>query len=319
MPTQFDILALGEAMVEFNQLPEQPNHYLQGFGGDTSNAVIAASRQGVRCGYLSAVGDDPFGASLLDLWQREGVACDQVPVTPQTPTGIYFVTHDKTGHHFHYRRRDSAAAKMQAGQLPLELIANTRWLHVSGISLAISATACDTAFAAMQAARASGVQISFDTNLRLALWPLAQARERMIQALALADLALPSLDDVTLLFDVADPELLVERILALGPKLVVLKLGERGCLVASPTERRYIPPYPVKAIDASGAGDCFAGALLARLVRGDDPFQAARYAGVAAALSTTGFGAIAPIPYAPEVHRALATAAPETTLHITSV
>jgi len=69
-----------------------------------------------------------------------------------------------------------------------------------------------------------------------------------------------------------------------------------------------MPPYPVTAVDASGAGDCFAGALLARLALGDDAFQAAHYAGVAAALSTTGFGAVAPIPRADEVRRALNTA-----------
>jgi len=317
MPTQFDVLALGEAMVEYNQLPDRPDHYLQGFGGDTSNTVIAASRQGARCGYLSAVGDDHFGLALLDLWQREGVACDGVYIAPQTPTGIYFVSHDAGGHRFHYRRSGSAASKMQPDTLPLELLTSTRWLHVSGISLAISESACETALAAMRAARAVGAQVSFDTNLRLALWPLAQARDRMMQALALADLALPSLDDVTLLFETDDPEILVDRIQALGPKLVVLKLGERGCLVAGPDGRRYMPPYPVKAVDASGAGDCFAGALLARLAHGDDPFQAAQYAGVAAALSTTGFGAVAPIPGTEDVRRALDAATHSEILAVT--
>ena len=74
----YDIVAMGEAMVEFNQTtPGQPN-YLQGFGGDTSNAAIAAARAGARTAYVSAVGDDSFGRMLLDLGSNEGVDTAQV-------------------------------------------------------------------------------------------------------------------------------------------------------------------------------------------------------------------------------------------------
>ncbi len=68
-----DVVALGEAMVEFNQTsPNQPQ-YLQGFGGDTSNAAIAAARAGVRTAYLTRLGDDLFAQQLRQLWQTEGV------------------------------------------------------------------------------------------------------------------------------------------------------------------------------------------------------------------------------------------------------
>jgi 2-dehydro-3-deoxygluconokinase len=78
--------------------------------------------------------------------------------------------------------------------------------------------------------------------------------------------------------------------------VVALKLGKEGSYVATPSERRVVPGHVVNAVDATGAGDCFGGAFIARIVAGDDPFQAARYANVAAALSTQGFGAVAPIP-----------------------
>lgn len=68
------IVALGEAMVEFNQTGENGGRsYLQGFGGDTSNFAIAAARQGARVAYVSALGDDPYGALLRRLWDEEGV------------------------------------------------------------------------------------------------------------------------------------------------------------------------------------------------------------------------------------------------------
>lgn len=302
------ILALGEAMVEFNQRIDQPRHYLEGFGGDTSNFCIAAARQGADTAYISAVGDDHFGQNLIDLWNSEHVGVQHVEVVADGATGIYFVTHDAAGHHFHYRRAGSAASRYSAAQLPLEAIASARLLHLSGISLAISETACDTGLAALAHARAQGVLTSVDTNLRLRLWPLERAREKMEQAFRLCDICLPSWDDVSQLTGLEDRDAIVDRLLSYGIKLVAFKLGHEGCYVATPQERRMVAPYPVQALDATGAGDCFGGAFVAELVAGRDPFAAARYANVAAALSTTGYGAVEPIPSRAAVEAALKAA-----------
>ena len=98
-----------------------------------------------------------------------------------------------------------------------------------------------------------------------------------------------------------DRDAIVDTLLAYGIKLVAFKMGKEGCYVATPQQRRLVPPHPVEVIDATGAGDCFGGAFIAQLVAGQDPFTAARYANVAAALSTTGIGAVAPIPTAAQV------------------
>ena len=105
------ILALGEAMVEFNQSSKDQPNYLQGFGGDTSNFCIAAARQGATSGYVSAVGDDHFGRLLLDLWQCESVDTSMIKVDSQAPTGVYFVSHGAQGHQFDYLRAGSAASR----------------------------------------------------------------------------------------------------------------------------------------------------------------------------------------------------------------
>ena len=305
-PTTPDILSLGEPMVEFNQTGEGAGRlYLQGFGGDTSNFAIAAARQGARVGYLSAFGDDPYGAMLRNLWTAEGVDHTDVRTDPQAFTAIYFVTHDAQGHHFHFFRKGSAASRMTPAQLPRERIAQARVLHLSGISLAISDSACQTGFAAMEVAREAGVAVSLDTNLRLKLWTLARAREVMTEALRLCDIALPSLDDVRALTGLDDADALVDHCLRLGARVVALKLGEAGALVASAQERHRIAPHPCKPVDATGAGDTFGGAFVARWVAGDTLLQAGRYAAVAAALSTQGYGAVDPIPRAGEVEQAL--------------
>ena len=308
--SRLDIVAIGEAMVEFNQVrADDPCTYLQGFGGDTSNTVIAAARLGARSGYVSRVGNDAFGRRLLGLWAAEGVETSGVAVDGEAPTGIYFVSHGASGHEFSYLRSGSAASRLAPSSLPSERITSARVLHVSAISQAISASACDACFAAIDAARAAGLRIAYDTNLRLKLWPLARARAIVFATLRLADWALPSLDDARLLLDTDDPDRIADACHALGSRVVVVKLGPEGCLVSDGTRRTRLPGKRVNAIDATGAGDCFDGAFLARTVAGDDPFAAAAYANVAAALTTLGYGAVAPLPRTADVARALAAGA----------
>ncbi len=299
------ILAYGEAMVEFNQRIDNPHHYLQGFGGDTSNFCIAAARQGADTAYVSAVGDDHFGKSLQALWKAEHVEDAHVDVMQDAPSGVYFVTHDDRGHHFTYLRTGSAASRYTPSRLPLQAIANAKVLHLSGISLAISESACEAGLSAMAHARQNGTLTSLDTNLRLRLWPLERARAKMAEAFALCDICLPSWEDVSALTGLDDRDAIVDKLLAYGVKLVAFKLGKEGCYVATQEERRTVEAHRVDAIDATGAGDCFGGAFIAQLVDGLDPFEAARYANVAAAISTTGYGAVAPIPSADQVRAIL--------------
>jgi 2-dehydro-3-deoxygluconokinase len=304
----FDIVALGEAMVEFNQAtPGEPN-YRQGFGGDTSNAVIAASRQGARTAYLSRVGADSFGGMLLALWRDEGVDASAVQRDPDAPTGLYFVEHGPDGHAFSYLRAGSAASRMQPKTMDLDIVASARWLHISAISQAISVGACDTVFAAIERARAAGTQVSFDPNLRLALWPLARARAIICATIGMTDLFMPSLDEAVALAGTDEVETVFAWCRAQGARSVVLKCGPKGAWYAEgEAAPRLAAGYPVEAVDATGAGDCFDGSLLARLAAGDALGDAVRYANVSAALSTQGHGAVAPIPTAAQVHTAMNT------------
>lgn len=305
---QLDIIALGEPLIEFNQAPGDRNgtFYGLGHGGDTSNAVIAAARQGARTGYFTALGQDAFGDEFLELWRREGVDASRVLRNPVAHTGIYFVTHGPKGHVFSYMRAGSAASRLTPEALPLDYITAGKFLHVSGISQAISASACDAVFAAIDHARTNGVGVSYDTNLRLKLWPLARARAVTHATIPFCDVIFPSLEDASVLTGRDDPDAMVDFYLELGTPIVALKLGREGALVATRDERRRVPGIPVETVDATGAGDTFNGAFLAMLVRGKSPFEAALYANVAAALSTQGFGAVAPIPMQAQVLEFLA-------------
>lgn len=311
----WDVVALGEALVEFNQTRPGEPQYLQGFGGDTSNAVIAAARAGARTAYLTRLGSDAFGQALLDLWAREGVDTTAVERDAQHPTGIYFVTHGAAGHEFSYLRAGSAASRMAPAWLqdapangPAAALQQCRILHVSGISLAVSASACDTAYEAMRVARAAGARVAFDPNLRLKLWPLARARACIAHAVSLCDIFLPGLDDMAALLGLHDADAIADWGHAQGAATVVVKLGADGVLLSSADPvlaRQRVPGRSVALVDATGAGDCFDGNLLARLALGDELPAAVHYANVAASLAVQGFGAVAPLPTAQQVYAVL--------------
>lgn len=238
-----------------------------------------------------------------------GVDTRAVQGDGEHPTGIYFVSHGDAGHEFSYLRAGSAASRMSpqwlAGE-PTAVLQAAHILHLSGISLAISPQACDTAFEAMRLAREAGTLVAFDSNLRLKLWPLARAQACIAQAVALCDIFLPSLEDMQALTGLSDPDAIVDWGHARGAATVVLKLGAEGALASNGQRRERIAGLRVTPVDATGAGDCFCGNLLARLAQSDDVFAAARYANAAAALAVQGYGAVAPLPYARQVQTAVA-------------
>lgn len=138
--------------------------------------------------------------------------------------------------------------------------------------------------------------ISYDTNLRLKLWSLEQARETIQKTIPFSDFLFPSLEDSIILTELTEPTDIVDYYLKNGAKLVALKLGSEGVLVANKDSCHKINGKVVETVDATGAGDSFNGAFLSEWLRHGNPLESAQYANAAAALSTTGIGAVEPIP-----------------------
>lgn len=297
MTQALDILAFGEPLYELAETERGGERfYRPGFGGDVSNVAIAAARQGARVGIFSHLGEDAFGDALLALWDAEGVDRTSVVQPAGGKTGVYFISYGADGHHFSYLRAGSAASLVGPADLPTEQLDRVKLLHVSGISQAISASAADAVFAAIARVRSAGGAVSYDTNLREALWPLDRARAVIHAAIRDADIARPGLDDARKLTGLETPDEIADFYLGLGCGIVAMTLGSEGALIATRAERRIIPARRIEAVDATGAGDCFGGAFLAEWLQHRDPFRAADYANAAAALKTLGQGAVAPIP-----------------------
>lgn len=299
-----DVVSLGEPLYELNRQPD--GNWLSGFGGDTLNVAIAAARLGCRTAYVTRLGDDVFAADLRGLMQREAVDAAAVAEDRDAPTGLYFVTHGPAGHVFTYRRAGSAASRMTPADLDPALIASARFLHVSGISQAISDSAAETVVAAIAMARRAGVGVSYDTNFRPRLWTAAKARPVVEAATAQADILKTSLEDADALFGLTDPAAIGRHVLGLGARAAVVTLGKGGAAIVTADGVQRLAGRRVAAVDATGAGDAFTGALLSRLCRGETLALSARFANAAAALSTLGYGAIAPLPRRADVEAALA-------------
>ena len=303
-----DILSFGEPLFEFSQLPDQqgPISYLSGFGGDTSNFAVSASRQGAKVAMLAHLGNDVFGDQFVDLWQQEGVDTQWVERHPDAPTGIYFISHDERGHHFTFYRKGSAASLVNPEKLPEQAIAQAKLLHTSAITHAISDSSSDAVFKAIEIAKENNTLVSFDTNLRLKLWPLSRARAVIHETARLVDFCMPSLDGARMLTGLEDANAVADFYLNLGAKNVILKMGADGAMVATADRRFTTGGHKVNTVDATGAGDCFSGAFLSQVVKDKSLEDALFYANSAAALTTTGYGAVAPIPTQAQVEAFIA-------------
>lgn len=213
------------------------------------------------------------------------------------------MTHDENGHHFTYRRKRLAASAYSVEDLPKADLESCKIFYASGISLAVSETMRAAVEVAARIAKAGGAWFAFDPNLRTKLWPLDEASRSTHAVMKMCDIALPSLEDARQLTGYDKPEEIVAFYDDLGASEVVVTLGADGVLASDGNDQQFIASMRIDALDATGAGDCFTGAYLAGRLRGQSVFEAARWANVAAALSTCGLGAVAPIPTLQETQK----------------
>jgi len=294
-----NIVVLGEPLLEFSQQAQSAGKsmFLKGFGGDVSNFAVAASRQGNNIINLCAVGDDFFGNEFIALWEKENINNTFLPIGVNGGhTGMYFISYDESGHHFSYMRKGSAASRMTPEHLTDAMFDNAAFCHFSAITQAISESACDTTYRAIELTHAAGGQVSYDTNLRLKLWPLPRAIAIIRHTMTKVDLVFTSIEEAEVLTGKSNTDEVIAELKAWGVKKFILKLGAEGAIYSDDTLHIQIPGHKVEAVDATGAGDTFAGAFIAELMACGDAEHALHYANAAAAISVTGYGAVQPIP-----------------------
>jgi 2-dehydro-3-deoxygluconokinase len=268
-PEYLDVVTVGETMVL--GVPSGPGRLRHAaslelrIGGAESNVAIALSRLGLSVGWASLVGDDEPGQLVLDRVRAEGVDTSQVRRPPGSTTGLYLRENVGGSVRVYYYRGDSAARSLSPRAFDARYLGGARFLHLSGITPALSDGCRDFVPWAAREARKAGASVSFDVNYRSKLWSPEQARSFVEGLLPDVDLLFLGHDEARALWGREDEDL-VRELAEAGPREVVLKRGKEGSLALIGGVLAEHPAFLVPEVDPIGAGDAFAAGYLAGLL-----------------------------------------------------
>jgi 2-dehydro-3-deoxygluconokinase len=292
-------VVIGECMVELREAGG--GQLAKAFAGDAYNTAVYLKRSapGAQVQFLSVTGVDPLSQAMRAAWRAEGVEGEIAFIDPNGTPGLYLIELDPAGERrFHYWRSASAARqwmqRLRAGGG--DPLSGADLVYLSGISLAIlPPEEQEQALLLMRSLHGKVGKLAFDPNVRPVLWPgLDVSRGVLDAAMGLADIVLPSADDLRLVHGDAPAEAQAARLWRLGAREIAMTLGADGCLLVTREGRMLLPAPAANVIDTSGAGDAFNGAYLAARLAGAEPAEAAMAGMAVAGRVVSAAGAIVP-------------------------
>jgi fructokinase len=314
-----DVITLGELLIDFVPtvsgvtLIEAPA-FKKAPGGAPANVAAGLVKLGVSSAFLGKVGDDAFGHFLGQTLDEAGVNISGLIYSEEARTALAFVSLRADGEReFMFYRHPSADMLYSPDEVAYSLIEKASIFHFGSISL-ITEPSRSATLAAVEAAHADGLLVSYDPNLRLALWPDAStAREGMLCVWEQADLVKVSEEELAFLTGLSEIDKAVNRLWHDRLQLMVVTLGKAGCRYYTPDSRGMLPGFSVKAIDTTGAGDGFVAGLLFGILQHQEDWmeesclgKICRIANAVGALTTTQRGAIPALPTIEQVQTFLA-------------
>jgi 2-dehydro-3-deoxygluconokinase len=293
----FEVISLGESMLRLSvpsgaRLDDTRTFDIE-IGGAESNVCVALARLGRRCGWVSRLPATALGNAVLRTLRADGVDVAAVRRAEGERLGVYFIEYaaPPRASQVIYDRAGSAAARMTVDDIDWAYLLNTRILHLTGITAALSADCYAVVAEAVRRARAAGVLVSFDVNYRAKLWDAATAGAQLRPLIAEADLLFCKSSDATLLFGCsggADDILHGLRELTRAATINTT-LGADGAALLHNGVITRRPALPVQIVDRVGSGDALAAGVLDGILDGDPVAGIER--GVAlAAIALTQFG-----------------------------
>ena len=303
---QKTFLSIGECMVELTEAG--PGTLRKGFAGDTFNMAYYARHalpDDWQIEYLTALGIDAVSSEMLAFMTINRIGTRHVICDRDRLPGLYMVHVDKGERSFSYWRTASAARWLAADADRLrQAISAADQVFFSGITMAIVRPEDrPTLLTELARAKAQGREVVFDPNIRVRLWEsIDEARSILTEAARASTIVMPSFDDENMCFGDKSPEETIARYRSLGIDHVVVKNGASGTTVFRHDTRWFVPAIPTaNVVDTTSAGDSFNGTYLARLMHGDTPEQAARFAAKVASFVIGHQGAIVPHKLRPEL------------------
>ena len=296
MQTRYDVLTVGETMIRLSpprwQRLEQADSFEVAVGGAESNVAVCLSRFGLRVAWVSRLVDNPLGHRIIQTLRAQGVDVSRVIWTPMGRVGTYFVEFGQPPRSTNviYDRRDSAMSEMTLSDLDPTLLNETRLVHLTGITPALSPACRDLAEGMLKMAAERGVLRSFDVNYRTRLWSADEARTTLEPLCAGLDVLFITQQDTLRLFkrpDAAEATLhwLQDRF---HVGVAVMTMGEEGAMALNRDGHFYrARAEAAPEIDPLGSGDAFSAGFLYGYLADGDLEAALRLGASAAALKRT--------------------------------
>ena len=269
-----EAILFGEPMAMFVAETEGPLEAVERFtkllAGAEVNVAIGLQRLGHTVTYATRLGKDPFGTYIEKKLQQEHIYT-QVVYDAEHFTGHQLKSRVSRGDpEIYYFRKNSAASHFSEEDAERIPLSGAKVLHVTGIPAALSQSCRNATYRLIERAREHGLCVTFDPNLRPALWESKRAMIRTINHLAsLADVVLPGVAEGEILMGSADPEEIAVFYRRLGARMVFVKEGEKGAYVSTPELCAHVKGVPAEAVvDTVGAGDGFAVGILSGWMEG---------------------------------------------------
>lgn len=271
---RYDLLTFGESMIRlstrsFERL-EQAQVLDIKHGGTEANVAVALARLGLRTAWVSRLVDNALGRKIASDLSANGVDTSHIVWASEGRIGLFFleVGSAPRASAVLYDRRGSAMSLMSEADFPWSLLSQTRWLHMTGITTALSDSCRALVQAAMRQVLENDVTLSFDVNYRARLWSPAEAHEALRPLCRDADVLFVKQQDASTVFGYPGEPIQVIRALAdqFGRRVVVLTLGAQGAMALDKASGALIhePAYMVPSVvDRVGAGDAFAAGFIA--------------------------------------------------------
>lgn len=294
----FDLFTFGETMLRLaapdQQRLEQVTHLDVQVGGAESNVASNLARLGHQTAWFSRLPAQSLGRMVSRAIAQHGVDVSSVRWVDDARLGLYFLEYapEPRGIHVLYDRKHSAMSQLTKDDLPYEAIKQARWLHVTGITAALSASCAESVGTAIGFAREQGLKVSFDVNYRAKLWSPERAAATLAPLCAAADVVFVAARDAQALFG-TQPTGIARELAARWSNTVFVTQGDHTASACADEAEIEAAPYPTTIVDRVGAGDAFASGVLDGLLRGDDMERCLRYGLALAALKLTIRGDVA--------------------------